>query len=60
MEEEDDLPVVHVFELEPVTSSYVSAGIFRGKLERRVPFPIVLDLDALSKGPGVQRIEGSV
>ncbi|MEU8517854.1 Uma2 family endonuclease [Kitasatospora sp. NPDC048722] len=47
VEEEDGLPVVHVFELEEVTSSYVSAGIFRGTLERPVPFPVVIDLDKL-------------
>ncbi|MFD0401897.1 Uma2 family endonuclease [Kitasatospora sp. NPDC127121] len=47
VEEEDGLPVVHVFELEPATSSYVPAGTFRGKLERPVPFPITIDLDGL-------------
>ncbi|GAB7180500.1 Uma2 family endonuclease [Kitasatospora sp. Ki12] len=47
VEEEDGLPVVHTFELETVTSSYVSAGIFRGRLERPVPFPIAIDLDGL-------------
>ncbi|MEU4116801.1 Uma2 family endonuclease [Kitasatospora sp. NPDC028055] len=47
VEEEDGLPVVHVFELERVTSSYVPAGIFRSTLERPVPFPISIDLDGL-------------
>ncbi|MEU6966181.1 Uma2 family endonuclease [Kitasatospora aureofaciens] len=47
VEEEDGLPVAHVFELEHATSSYAPAGIFRGKLERRVPFPIEIDLDGL-------------
>ncbi|MFH8381912.1 Uma2 family endonuclease [Kitasatospora sp. NPDC018058] len=52
VEEEDGLPVAHVFELEPVTSSYVSAGIFRGKLVRPVPFPIEIDLDELVPNSG--------
>ncbi|MFE2411131.1 Uma2 family endonuclease [Kitasatospora sp. NPDC059408] len=47
VEDEDGLPVVHAFELEPVTSSYAPAGIFRGTLERPVPFPLTIDLDAL-------------
>ncbi|MFE4515017.1 Uma2 family endonuclease [Kitasatospora sp. NPDC056783] len=47
VEEEQGLPVVHVFELEATMSSYAPAGIFRGKLERPVPFPITIDLDGL-------------
>ncbi|MFD9686996.1 Uma2 family endonuclease [Kitasatospora sp. NPDC059146] len=45
VEEEDGLPVVHVYELDPAASAYAPAGIFRGKLERPVPFPTVIDLD---------------
>ncbi|GAA3018833.1 hypothetical protein GCM10010519_55460 [Streptomyces lactacystinicus] len=44
VEEDDGLPVVHVYELDRVTASYAPAGIFRGRLERPVPFPIAIDL----------------
>ena len=47
VEEEENAPVVHVYELDTATSSYAPAGIFRGKLERPVPFPVTIDLDAL-------------
>ncbi|MEV7189439.1 Uma2 family endonuclease [Kitasatospora sp. NPDC093102] len=47
VEEEDGLPVVHVYELDGPTSAYVAAGIFRGKLERPVPFPVAIDLGGL-------------
>ncbi|MCZ1001849.1 Uma2 family endonuclease [Streptomyces mirabilis] len=48
IEEEDGAPVVHVYELDKPTRSYAPAGIFRGTLERRVPFEISLDLDKLT------------
>ncbi|MER7843579.1 Uma2 family endonuclease [Kitasatospora sp. NPDC096077] len=44
VDEEDGAPVAHVYELEQATSSYAPAGIFRGVLERPVPFPISIDL----------------
>lgn len=47
IEEEDGAPVVHVYELDAPTTTYAPAGIFRGKLERPVPFPIAIDLDGL-------------
>ncbi|MFF4923227.1 Uma2 family endonuclease [Kitasatospora xanthocidica] len=47
VEDEDGLPVVHVYELDQATSAYASAGIFRSKLEHPVPFPVVIDLDHL-------------
>ncbi|MFI8083496.1 Uma2 family endonuclease [Kitasatospora sp. NPDC086009] len=47
VEEESGLPVVHVFELEAIASSYAPAGIFRGRLRRPVPFAVDLDLDGL-------------
>ncbi|MFI9362392.1 Uma2 family endonuclease [Kitasatospora sp. NPDC053057] len=43
-EEEESRAAVHVYELDQVTSSYAPAGIFRGVLERPVPFPIFIDL----------------
>ncbi|MFI6844566.1 Uma2 family endonuclease [Kitasatospora sp. NBC_00085] len=51
IEEEDGLPVVHVYELDVPTTAYVAAGIFRGRLERPVPFPVDIDLDALVPAP---------
>ncbi|GGV12296.1 hypothetical protein GCM10010495_27450 [Kitasatospora herbaricolor] len=47
IEEEDGAPVVHVYELDAPTTAYAPAGIFRGRLERPVPFPVAIDLDAL-------------
>ncbi|MGW1757864.1 Uma2 family endonuclease [Streptomyces mirabilis] len=48
IEDEDGAPVVHVYELDEPTRSYAPAGIFRGTLERPVPFEISLDLDKLT------------
>ncbi|MFF3598236.1 Uma2 family endonuclease [Kitasatospora indigofera] len=47
IEEEAGAPVVHVYELDAPTTAYAPAGIFRGRLERPVPFPVAIDLDAL-------------
>ncbi|KAA2264003.1 Uma2 family endonuclease [Solihabitans fulvus] len=47
VEDENDRPVVHVYELDVPTSSYVPVAIVRGMLELTVPFPLRLDLDAL-------------
>ena len=47
IEEEDGAPVVHVYELDTLTATYVPTGIFRGSLERAVPFPINIDLTTL-------------
>ncbi|WP_406204391.1 Uma2 family endonuclease [Kitasatospora sp. NBC_01560] len=57
IEEEDGLPVVHVYELDAATSAYAPAGIFRSLLERPVPFPVAVDLDALVPAPN--RSKGS-
>lgn len=46
VEEEDDRPVVHVYELDEPTRAYAPAGIFRGKLELSRPFPVVVGLDS--------------
>ncbi|KIF76506.1 restriction endonuclease [Streptomyces sp. 150FB] len=48
VEDEDERPVVHVYELDESTSAYAPAGIFRGSLKRPLPFKIGLDLDALT------------
>jgi Uma2 family endonuclease len=47
IEEEENQPVVHVYELDLPTGTYVPAGIFRGHLERPVPFAIDIDLTTL-------------
>ncbi|MDX3229521.1 Uma2 family endonuclease [Streptomyces sp. ME19-01-6] len=41
---EDDRPVVHVFELDPVTRTYVPSGIHHDRLKLPVPFTIDIDL----------------
>ncbi|MFE7190714.1 Uma2 family endonuclease [Kitasatospora sp. NPDC057541] len=53
--EEEGLPVVHAFELERPVRAYAPAGIFRKRLERPVPFPLDIDLDALVPAPGAKR-----
>jgi Uma2 family endonuclease len=47
VEEEDGLPVVHAYELDEPTRSYVPTAIHRNELRTATPFPITLDLDAL-------------
>ncbi|WP_406863111.1 Uma2 family endonuclease [Streptomyces sp. HUAS MG47] len=49
VEENDGLPVVYVFELEPATKSYVPSGIFHDRLKLTVPFDIDIDLTAVGK-----------
>ncbi|MEV5320718.1 Uma2 family endonuclease [Streptomyces sp. NPDC052687] len=46
VEENDGLPVVYVYELDPATAAYTPTGIFHDKLELTVPFPIEIDLTA--------------
>ncbi|TRV77818.1 Uma2 family endonuclease [Streptomyces sp. 130] len=48
IEDEDGAPVVHVYELDGPTATYVPVGIFRGSLTRPVPFEIDLDLAKLA------------
>jgi Uma2 family endonuclease len=48
VEKENGQPVVHVYQLDTLTTTYVPAGIVRGVLERPVPFPITIDLAALA------------
>lgn len=48
IEEEGHQPVVHVYELDAPTTSYVPVGIFRDILVRPVPFEITVDLPALA------------
>ncbi|MET8701877.1 Uma2 family endonuclease [Kitasatospora sp. NPDC004723] len=55
IEEEEGLPVVHTYELDANVPAYAPAGIFRKRLERPVPFPLDIDLDALVPAPGAKR-----
>ncbi|SHK70056.1 Uma2 family endonuclease [Actinacidiphila paucisporea] len=48
IEDEGGAPVVHVYELDEPTATYVPVGIFRDSLHRPVPFDINLDLQKLA------------
>ncbi|MGW2087760.1 Uma2 family endonuclease [Streptomyces sp. NPDC001880] len=48
VENHDDRAVVYVFELEPSTGAYTSTGIFHDRMKVSVPFPIDLDLTAIT------------
>ncbi|GAA2206999.1 Uma2 family endonuclease [Nonomuraea monospora] len=45
VEQEDGVPVVHTFELEPAVSAYVPTGIHRGRLRTDIGFDVDIDLD---------------
>lgn len=47
IEEENELPVVHVFELEPTTGAHVATAIERVRLDLPVPFAIDIDVASL-------------
>lgn len=47
VEEEDESPVVHTYELDGPTRSYAPTGIARDELRRSAPFPIELELNRL-------------
>ncbi|MFD7655181.1 Uma2 family endonuclease [Actinosynnema sp. NPDC059797] len=47
VEEEGGKPVVHVYELDEQTKTYVPVGIFRDRLRRPAPFEVELDLAEL-------------
>jgi len=49
IEEENGRPVVHVFELEVTTGTYVPTVIERGVLKLGVPYPIEIDLALLTR-----------
>lgn len=48
VENTDGRAVVYVFEREPVGGGYVASGIFHDRLKVSVPFPIDLDLTAIT------------
>jgi Uma2 family endonuclease len=47
IENEKDLPVVHVYELDETTGAYVATGIYRDQLKVSVPFSMDIDLTKL-------------
>jgi Uma2 family endonuclease len=47
VEDEGWLPVVHAYELDEPTKSYVATGIHRHELRTAAPFAIKIDLDGL-------------
>ena len=49
VEENEGLPVVYVYELDPATQTYGLTGIFHDKLELTVPFPVEIDLSAIDR-----------
>ncbi|MGW0814140.1 Uma2 family endonuclease [Streptomyces viridiviolaceus] len=40
-------PVIHVYELDPVTGTYVHAGMHRDRIEVAKPYPVDIDLTAI-------------
>ncbi|MFG3307167.1 Uma2 family endonuclease [Streptomyces wuyuanensis] len=52
VEENDGLPVVYVYEIDPATASYGLTGIHHKQLEVERPFPLEIDLTAIDRrGP---------
>ncbi|MFE3324725.1 Uma2 family endonuclease [Streptomyces sp. NPDC059176] len=49
VEEDDGLPVVYVYELDPATASYGLTGIHHKQLTLDLPFPLDIDLTALGR-----------
>ncbi|MFD0477638.1 hypothetical protein ACFQ0B_62715 [Nonomuraea thailandensis] len=45
MEQEDGIPVVYTFELEPAVTAYVPTGIHRRRLRTNIGFDVDVDLD---------------
>lgn len=49
VEQEDGLPVVYVYELDPATKQYAVMGIHRKELKLKFPFPLDIDLTTLNR-----------
>ncbi|GAA3173475.1 Uma2 family endonuclease [Nonomuraea roseoviolacea subsp. carminata] len=49
VEENDEKPVVYVYELDPATRTYVPTGIFHDRLKLTVPFDIDIDLTEIER-----------
>ncbi|MFE2250578.1 Uma2 family endonuclease [Streptomyces lavendulae] len=48
VENKEGRAVVYVYELDPATEKYVATGIFHDRLKVSVPFPVDLDLTAIT------------
>ncbi|QEV20232.1 Uma2 family endonuclease [Streptomyces alboniger] len=49
VEQNRGLPVVYVYELDPLAHSYSLAGIFHDRLKLTAPFPLDVDLTAVRR-----------
>ncbi|MFH8471345.1 Uma2 family endonuclease [Streptomyces sp. NPDC018000] len=49
VEQNEGLPVVYVYELDPALRAYVATGIHHNRLKLDVPFPIEIDLTAINR-----------
>ncbi|GAA4578234.1 Uma2 family endonuclease [Planotetraspora phitsanulokensis] len=49
VENDDNRPVVYVYEIDPATRAYAVTGIYHARLAVEVPFTIAADLDALPR-----------
>ncbi|GAB3272694.1 Uma2 family endonuclease [Kineosporia babensis] len=49
VERQDDRPVVHVYELDPVARAYVLTGVHHERLKVSVPYDIDIDLTQLAR-----------
>lgn len=49
VEQDNGLPVVYVYELDPATMAYTPTGIYHNRLKVPVPFPIDIDLTAINR-----------
>ncbi|NUW37302.1 Uma2 family endonuclease [Nonomuraea sp. SMC257] len=49
VEDHDEKPVVHVFELQPATRTYAPSGVFHDRLKLTVPFDIDIDLTEIER-----------
>ncbi|MGF1427666.1 Uma2 family endonuclease [Kitasatospora sp. LaBMicrA B282] len=48
-EDENEYPVVYVYELDPAAEGYSLTGIFHDRLETTVPYPVDIDLTAIDR-----------
>lgn len=49
VEQNEGLPVVYVYELDPALRAYVATGIHHSRLKLDAPFPIDIDLTAINR-----------
>lgn len=51
VEENEGLPVVYVYELDPATQAYALTGIYHEQLKLSVPFDLEIDLTGIDQNP---------